>query len=294
MANSSSPKPEPKPKPSSAITQFSDAATSLIKAILLVAITIFVFVNWGYFGEWLQTMTHGEIAGLAKFDRSVAATSAEKLANSPGKASSGDFNTVVDAIGQAALVAPALQGARILWLDTHPDNNPLERRLLEQLGIHIQLAWTMEDAIRYIQIPDQTVDLVISSVYGPSSGVTLKECPAYYFKFPYSDMEQKYGGDLAKYNAYVQTSPQLGLAFAERLVKEQPKQFGVGQKRRIIFYSASNGGILADQCARIATNQWDVLVQSVVSALAELRADKLQGYTITPKTTKAAPSGAAE
>jgi hypothetical protein len=295
MTGSSAPDSKPQATKASAFSQLTDAATSLIRALLLVVVIGFVFWHWSYFGDWLETLTHGEITGLAKFDRNVATKSAKELADDPKTAASGNFNTAVDAIGQAALVAPALQGARILWLDQDPGHNPLERRLLEQLGIHIQLAWSLDDAIRYAQISDQSVDLVISSVAGPSSGTVLQKCPAHYFDFPSDTLRQKYSGDLVKFNADTQLHPPFGLAFAERLSQENPKQFGFSQRSRIIFYSSASGGILADQCARISTNHWDILVQSVVSALAELRADKLQGYTITPKTAKtASQSGAAE
>jgi hypothetical protein len=39
----------------------------------------------------------------------------------------------------------------------------------------------------------------------------------------------------------------------------------------VILFTAASGGISASACARIVTNRYDVLLQSVIGALEELR-----------------------
>jgi hypothetical protein len=69
-----------------------------------------------------------------------------------------------------------------------------------------------------------------------------------------------------------------GLSMAEAISKQfADNSYTNHDSPRIIFYSSSNGGgVVASQCARIATNRVDVLFQNLVSALEEIRWEKLK------------------
>jgi hypothetical protein len=99
----------------------------------------------------------------------------------------------------------------------------------------------------------------------------LAQCRAAYFDFPDQEARQEYGDDLNRFNANIQTNPPAGFAIAEQLAQKFTDRFGKTQAPRIIFYTLASGGISASACGRIVTNRPDVLLQSVVSALEELR-----------------------
>lgn len=90
--------------------------------------------------------------------------------------------------------------------------------------------------------------------------------------------------DLSKLNADIMAGVgrATGFSMAEAISKVDP-QYTDHTHPRIIFYSASSGGIVADQCARIITNRIDVLLNGVVSALEEIRWQKLQVPNQPPK-----------
>lgn len=67
-----------------------------------------------------------------------------------------------------------LQGSRILWVDDRPDNNLLERKALEALGIEIDLSTSTTDALEKIR--RRSYDLIISDMGRPPdsrAGYTL-------------------------------------------------------------------------------------------------------------------------
>lgn len=65
-------------------------------------------------------------------------------------------------------------GRRVLWVDDRPDNNVLERRSLEVLGIKFDLSLSTEDALA--RLSTETFDAVISDMDRPpdsQAGYTL-------------------------------------------------------------------------------------------------------------------------
>jgi len=65
-----------------------------------------------------------------------------------------------------------------------------------------------------------------------------------------------------------------GFGMAELLSQTYPA-FTDPEHPRIIYYTSVAGGFAASRCARIVTNQVDVLLQNVVSVLEEARWQKL-------------------
>lgn len=63
---------------------------------------------------------------------------------------------------RAALAAPALRGANILWIDDHPKGILWERRILEELGVRVAPAWSTEVALE--RLAEEPFDLIISDI----------------------------------------------------------------------------------------------------------------------------------
>jgi CheY-like chemotaxis protein len=69
-----------------------------------------------------------------------------------------------------------LSGAKILWVDDHPENNTYERHALEALGINFTLSESTDDALKRLQ--HDNFDLIISDMRrggDPAAGLTLLE-----------------------------------------------------------------------------------------------------------------------
>jgi CheY-like chemotaxis protein len=66
-----------------------------------------------------------------------------------------DANITPEAVRQA-------EGRTVLWVDDHPDNNILERKSLEALGLRFVLSLSTEDALE--KIDKQKFDLIISDM----------------------------------------------------------------------------------------------------------------------------------
>jgi hypothetical protein len=257
-----------------------ESFASLLRLALTAAVLLFVANHWSFFEVWLQAVTHAEFHGI-KIDRKAADEKIDRLFADPTK---GTAEFARAALTRAERVTPALSGAKVLWVDQHPTNNTLERGILEDMGIKVQLALSNEDADRlmdaFAREDGEGVDLVISNVVRPEGEPRpLRKCPATYFRSP--DTTLANDGDLSGFNANLQLHPPGGFAMAETFAEKYPERFGDTQTPRTIFYTGASGGIAADACARIITNRADVLLQTVVSALEEFRWKKLVAQ---PKT----------
>jgi CheY-like chemotaxis protein len=56
----------------------------------------------------------------------------------------------------------AVQGARILWIDDHPEWSDWEHRVLEELGTHVIWATTTGKALEILA--SQSIDLILSDI----------------------------------------------------------------------------------------------------------------------------------
>lgn len=63
---------------------------------------------------------------------------------------------------RAELVASVLRGARILWVDDHPENNAWERELLRSLGVVIVLVENTRSALACLET--ESFDVLISDI----------------------------------------------------------------------------------------------------------------------------------
>ena len=260
------------------ITSVVDAVFSLAKLALVVVVLIIVWDNrmfvGGYLSEWLNTATHVGIFGIS-VDRQISAENSitqitERNSNNPNLP---QINAAFarGAILRASRNAPAITGARILWVDGNPQNNSLEESILTDIGIEVRRAANTKDALGLL--PGFKPDLVISNVVREGDEAEpLHNCPAYYFEVPPGVNET-----LAKLNADLMAgkSKATGFSMAEAISKTA-SEYTNHLQPKLIYYSASTGGIAVSQCARLVTNRVDLLLQGVVSALEEFRWAKLQ------------------
>lgn len=191
----------------------------------------------------------------------------------------------------------ALQGARVLWIDSAPDHNAVEQFMLEDLGVHVQRASDPDEAEAILKSawpfggnrPDYRIDAIISYVGAPAASKTaLQACPVW-FHAPLQGWNAP-GLSPQALNANLGRgflSP--GYAFAERLAQAECPKGGAPPCKggrplgrngayltdraapRLVFYSASNGGAAMNACARTVTNRVEVLLNTVISILEESR-----------------------
>jgi CheY-like chemotaxis protein len=78
--------------------------------------------------------------------------------------SSAQKDAIVDVVSMATHPATAqrIAGAKVLWVDDHPENNLYPRKAMEELGIQITLSTSTEDALE--KIHSDTYDVIISDM----------------------------------------------------------------------------------------------------------------------------------
>jgi hypothetical protein len=281
------------------IASIIEAMYSLIKLSILLIIIILIWINVDTVGPyaaiWANTITHLTAnwkGSSISVERQISAENAiiqiaKETANSIAQGSKQNsdntptptFNTVVarGAIIRASRNAPAIDGAHVLWVDGHPENNQLEEGILKDMGIEVRRASTTKEALSLL--PGFAPDIIISNIAREGDEqFPLQNCPAHYFEVP-----PGVPVNLDTLNAEVMagTGKSTGYGMAEAISRQFPFYADHAQPR-IIYYSGINGGVSVSQCARISTNRRDILLQSVVSALEELRWTKLP-QTLPPQ-----------
>jgi CheY-like chemotaxis protein len=267
---------------SHAVKSLVEAFTALGKLALIAVVLIFLWSNRtpveNYVTQWLDSANKVTLPGFS-IERQVSAekTIAEIKIK---KGSLVDTELARGAITRASRNALAITGARILWVDDRPDNNKLERQVLETIGIEVFLAEDTKEAL--VLLPRVRPDLIISDIIRENDKAQpLKNCPAHYFQVP-AGMD----ADLAKINKDLLEgqSKATGFSTAEAIsITSTASDYTDHASPRIIFYAASAGTISASQCARLVTNRPAVLLNSVVSALEESRWEKLRKQPLAEK-----------
>jgi hypothetical protein len=126
-----------------------------------------------------------------KFDRAAAHQSLDKVQQESavkkdlqGNILPFDPQLAESALARAEAVSSALLGARLLWVDQHPENNASLVAFFQDIGIRVQLALNSQDGITFAKMDapsrDQIFDLVISNQYRHDEKVRppLQKCPA--------------------------------------------------------------------------------------------------------------------
>jgi hypothetical protein len=202
---------------------FSLAKLGLIASILFIIWENRVFVG-DYLSKWLNQATHVELWGVA-IDRQLSAEKSidEIAARNNKNVDLPQINTAcaLGAIVRASRNAPAMAGARILWVDGNPQNNAPEEGILNDIGIDVRRALTTKQAVDLL--PGLNPDLIISNVWRDNDeAMPLSNCPARFFDSPYkttaSDAQTK-KAELETLNAKVMagTTKATGFTLAEAI-----------------------------------------------------------------------------
>lgn len=250
--------------------------SAFLRIIVTIVVVVYAYANRERLFDWFSTITHGEAFGV-KFDRANAEKTFENLR---GKAPlfQADGTFLQGALARAARVGGAVSGARVLWLDTNLSNNVVERQALAAMNVSVQRALSPDDALKFARQAardHEPYDLIISNITKSTGSGPLQKCPVVYNRVP--DDPASSSGSPADFSAAQNRTPFMGFAFAEALAsdKDTAAAYMSPERPRLVFYSASNGGIVSTVCARLITNYADILLQGVVSALEESRWEKL-------------------
>ena len=166
-----------------------------------------------------------------------------------------DFNLSIakGAIRRAQSAAPAIVGARVLWVDDKPENNEIERRALTELEINVQYVTTSKDAL--LELRRHPYDLIISNVRRPSDpSVQLKHCRVHYFEYPDEDIRRTYeapgGRGLNGFNEDANLKGQAGFSMIESIADDESAVVPP-----VIFYAARSAEIVRSLCGHTITNR---------------------------------------
>jgi CheY-like chemotaxis protein len=267
---------------SRAIKSMLEAVTEFGKLALIVVVLLFLWDNRApvanYVAQWLGSANKVSLAGFS-IERQL---SAEKTIDEikVSKGSLVDADSARGAIARASRNAPSILGARVLWVDDTPDTNRLERQALDAIGIETFLAEDTREAL--VLLPRLHPDLIISDVIrDKDKAQPLKNCPAHYFQVPPGETE-----DLATFNKDLLDGHTKATGFSTaEAISSTPlaRDYTDRSNPRIIFYTSRAGIVAASQCGRVVTDRPDVLLHSVVSALEEIRSDKLKKQPLGEK-----------
>jgi CheY-like chemotaxis protein len=250
-----------------------EALFALTKLAIAMTILIFAWENrlsvGTYLSQWLQSTTHFEFLGLTLERQLSAQQKIDELATKPGSPQI-NISVARGAIVRASRNAPAVSGARILWVDQHSQNNDLETAIFNDMGIEVRRVISTDEALQTLN--RFSADLIISNINRPDDRrAPLINCQAHYYQVPASIHDS-----LDHLNSTILTgnSEENGFSMAELISHVHPA-FTDPEHPRIIYYTSVAGGFAASRCARLITNQVDVLLQNVVSALEESRWQRL-------------------
>jgi CheY-like chemotaxis protein len=160
----------------------------LLAVLVWPAVALFVLVRFGpalreffeHLGEF--SFKAGGVEATAKKQVEAAVALGAAVAKSPAADSETSTEAAQRARDVADIVAERVNartvrqasGKRVLWVDDRPDNNVLERRALQAIGIEFALSTSTEDALN--RLATGSYDAVISDMGrppDPRAGYTL-------------------------------------------------------------------------------------------------------------------------
>jgi CheY-like chemotaxis protein len=161
----------------------------LLGVLVWPAVAVFVLVRFGpglrdFFGHLGEFSV--KAAGVEATAKRRQAEAAVALGAAVAKSTAAAAETPAQAAGRARDVADVIaqrvnprtireaRGRRVLWVDDRPQNNVLERRALEALGIEFDLSTSTDDALE--RLATGKYDAVISDMGRPPdsrAGYTL-------------------------------------------------------------------------------------------------------------------------
>jgi CheY-like chemotaxis protein len=264
----------------------------LLKIAAVGIVLVWVLLHSQFVETWLWGVSGGEIAGL-KFQRAVvdeatAGLEAYLLTVTACQPNQDGF-CLDKTLGEAAIVrasrvAPAIVGARILWVDDKPAGNASLKGILEKMGMHVvSKNWTQE-ALNALKV--SPYDVIITNVWRPKDPDQLQRaltvCHVHYFDFPRGSetewtQKNSAGEDQAKdpnardaalerFNTFANQHAAAGYALADEVLADAGDDDTAPQ---IVFFTAEHARVARPFCGYRITNRADVLLNSIVSILEQ-------------------------
>ena len=250
------------------VESIANAIMILTKVSAIVVVLIWVILEHEQVELWLRSLTHAELYGV-KLDRDAIDRATSELLNLKKKDADFSLSSGEAALRRAVRVAPAIVGARILWVDDQPANNETERRFLANLKMDVKSVTSSADAFR--ELRRYPYDLIVSDIWRPADQQgPLEHCKVHYFAYPDDKTRREYEQlnrrGLSGFNEDANEQGAAGFTMAEALADRESEVIPP-----VIFYSAGQAKVVRSLCGRTTTNRRDVLLQAVVSAIEELR-----------------------
>ncbi len=126
---------------------------------LLFAALAIIVLFFDQITEFSISLSGGLVVKKARERASAYLEAAAADSSKPGSAEEA-ASVVTETITPKTL--RRVEGATILWVDDRPDNNVLERKALEEVGLRFVLSTSTEDALN--KIDSQKFDLIVSDM----------------------------------------------------------------------------------------------------------------------------------
>jgi CheY-like chemotaxis protein len=142
---------------------------AVISILPQLAIVVLVAIAAITFRRPLARLIDERVSGVSAFGFSISLRPAEvdeAVAQRVGADTRSLTGTSVgtQVVERATRNAARLAGKTILWVDDHPENNRIERRMLRQVGMFVEAVTTNRHAISALGDADDHFDLVISDI----------------------------------------------------------------------------------------------------------------------------------
>jgi hypothetical protein len=137
---------------------FVALAGVLPSLILVIAVCVLVFCNW----PWIKEQLLSRLSTVKLMG--VEVSFVKDIVNAALDARDIKVKTGASVAQRAALIGPVLVGARVLWVDADPSGNYRERRALQGMQVHIDLARTVAEATELLTEPEAAYHAIISNI----------------------------------------------------------------------------------------------------------------------------------
>ena len=283
--------------------------TGVLDILRLFAITVvwivvaILLAYYAYMGSIQRTLaaidvTHVEMFGV-KLEVNREQSDLIRNLETENSSNSENYNTtkyVIDpdgvelAIKRGKANSGAVRGARILWVDDHPENNSTFISILSTLGISVVAATDNELALRLLTEAsrgDGAFDLIVTDGHrdiddGDRGRHPLRQCPLRYANVP----AKVAVANVATLNTRVAQGLNVlgGYQLAEAVAELHRSTSGDALAEdaftdyaapRILMYSGSNGEIAYNPCFRSITRRADRLLNGILNILEERRVSSM-------------------
>jgi len=296
------PKPTEKQSFAAALQQIFDLIFSFLKIGLVAAFAMWIYAHQDFAQQWLWSLSGGEVLGF-KFAREVIDRETATLEAAISKDYGFNNEAVKSALVRASRQAPAIVNSRVLWVDDKPLGNAPISDLLKKLKIIVVNATSTKEALDAMRV--SPFDIIVTNVWRPNDKEyaerALTLCSVHYFDFPDEQTAaQSNGADdlrvmtpdtarvqaLFRFNQNENQRPPAGFALADIVLSSPGTSESLPD---VIFFSAVNAEVARPLCGYTITNRVDVLLNAIVSLLAQRHSDALARKPWEPEKTAEQP-----